>query len=91
MPLPGEAEEELVLVRHDALEPLGALDEDRAEDRARHRSEAADHDHREHADALDRGEDRLAQRLLVEREQPAGERREEARQRERQQLGSRRA
>ena len=82
----GEAEEELVLDGDDALEPLGRLDEDRAEDRARHGAEPADHDHREDADALDGSEDRLAERLLVEREQSAGEGREEPGDREGEEL-----
>ena len=48
-------------------------------------------DHRERADALDRGEDLLAERLLVQHEQAARERREEAGEREREQLRPRRA
>ena len=82
MPLPAKRKRNWYSTGTIALEPLGRLDEDGAEDRAGHRPEAADHDHGEHADALDGSEDRLAERLLVEREQAAGERREEARERE---------
>ena len=56
-----------------------------------HRAEPADHHHREHAQALDRGEDLLAERLLVQHEQTARERREESREREREQLHACRA
>ena len=91
MPLPANLEEEAEPLGYDDVEPHGALEEDRAEDRAGNRPEAADHHHGEDADALDRSEDVLAERLLVEHEHTTRERREEARQREREQLDARRA
>ena len=86
MPLPGGFEEETKSVRDDVAEPLRALQEDRAEDRADDRAEPTDDDHRQHPDALDRREDVRTERLLVEHEHTAGERREEAGQGERHQL-----
>ena len=77
MPLPANWNRYAELVGNEHGEPLGALQEDRAEDRAGHRAEPADHHHRERAEALDGREDLLPERLLVQREQPAGERREE--------------
>ena len=86
-----ELEEETEPLRHDGREPHRALQEDRAHDRARNRAQPADDHHRERADALDRSEDVLAECLLMEHEHAARERREEAGQREREQLDARRA
>ena len=86
-----EREQETEAHRRDHAEPLGALDEDRPHDRAGHRAEAADDDHRERAEALDGREDLLAECLLVQHEQTARERREEAGERKREQLHARRA
>jgi hypothetical protein len=71
-----------------AVEPLGALHEDGAEDRAGERAEPADDDHRQGPNALGRLEHLLTHGLLVHREQGAGHRCHEPGDGEGQQLGA---
>ena len=83
----GEQPQRPDIGRDVVAEELGALEEHRAEDRARHRPETADDHHREDSNALRRRERALAERLLVQREQTPGQRGVETRDGKRHQLG----
>ena len=82
----GEPEQEAEAHRDDHAEPLGALHEDHAHDGARHRAETPTTTIVTRAEALHRREDLLAERLLMQHEQTARERREEPRKHEGEQL-----